>query len=321
MTRVLERSRRTATLVLRPMDALAAARLHPPFQRGPVRPVGFRIAGRVLGGVVEPIPGGAPPAVRNLSGDTVFIDLRLGAGRYRIELEPGPTGPTGIYQEVLPLERNVDWNPAMPLSGIPGLPGHPSRLVEIHLHPGEAYPFPTGITLIRGGLVWYDNTALDGALVRAPGTLLLEARVGPRGDFVVIPAALTATGVAALTLDTSQVDGSSRPDALGYLAAFPATWPAPWQRGTTSSLTQPGLTGLVRRADGRVLDGAIVRPLGRPGFARTDGSGRWTYRFPPRTAAGSVDLRVEHPDHAPVTLAGIAFPADATATVPVIVLS
>jgi hypothetical protein len=319
---VIERRRRVATVVLRPVDGLSATLGRPAFERGPVRPVRFGIAGRWVGGVVQPLAGGPPKPVFNMSGDTVFRDLDLPAGTYRIELVRDPLRREDtVYEDLDAAQHDLVWDPAAPGGGLPGFPNHPSRFVPIRLYPSASYPFPTGSTLVRGSLFWYDGTALEGAVVRDPAALLPRSYVGPLGDFVLTFRATAANGPANLQLDTTAVDPAGRPDGPAYLAAWPAAWPTQWQRGTTRSVRQGGLAGMVRRSDGRPLRDATVRFAGRPGFVRTNDLGRWIYYFPPVTAAGNVNITVQHPDFANVVLANVAFPADATAAAPTVTMS
>jgi hypothetical protein len=319
---VIERRRRVATLVFRPVDGLSATLGRPPFERGPVRPVRFGIAGRWAGGVVQPIAGGSPKPVFNLSGDTVYRDFALPAATYRIDIVRDPArAEDAVYEDLDPAQRDLVWDPAAPGSGLPGYPNHPSRFVPVRLFPSDSYPFPTGSTLVRGSLLWYDGTALAGAVVRDPTALLPRSYAGPRGNFVLTYRATAANGPANLELDSTDVVASSRPDGAAYLASLPAVWPTQWERGTTRSVRLGRLDGIVRRSDGRPLKDATLRLAGRPGFVRTNNLGRWMYYFPPLTAAGIVDITVQHPDFANMVLANVAFPADASATAPTAIMS
>lgn len=325
----MERRRRVATLVLRPVDAFREALQRPVFERGPVQPVRFRILGEVVGGALSPMAGGPPAPVRNVSGDTVFRDLALPAGTYRIGLARDPRRRAdAYYEEVDPAERDLAWDPAAPGAGLPGLPTHPSRLEPLRLYPTASYPFPTATTLVRGSLHWYDGTALAGAVVREPAAIVSRSRVHAGGelgltggDFVLAFRATAATGNANLQLDLAAVDPAARPDGAAYLGGWPGQWPAQWERGTTRTVRQGALAGTVLRDDGRVLPGATVRLAGRPGPLRTSAEGRWSYHFPPLTAAGTVNITVQHPDYPDATVNNVAFPADATAAAPTVVMS
>jgi hypothetical protein len=319
---VIERVQRTATLVIRPVDALKEALARPTAERGPVRPVQFGLVGRVTGAGVEPLPR-LPRPVQNLSGDTVFRDLELDPGTYRLELvgRPDPRRGDLPYEKLAAPQRDLLWGPAVPAPGLPGLPNHPTRLVELRLFPTSAYRFPPGSTLVRGTLLWYDGSTLAGAVVAAAGAILPQGRLGPRGDFVVAIAAGAAAGTIDLALDLTGVDAAARPDGAAYLASVPALWPAPWQRAGSSSVRQGALTGRVTRADGRAVAGASVTLGGHPGAVQTDAGGRWTYCFPPAAAAGTATITVQHPGFADVVLPNIPYPADATSAAPVVVLS
>lgn len=324
MTRIpVRRLRRVATLVIRPIDALREALQRPPFERGPVHPVRFGVTGRVVGGQLEPLPERRLRAlagpVRNLSGDTVFRDLGLPAGTYRIGLERDPLVRSDAwYEELDPAERDLVWDPAAPGAGLAGAPHHPSRLEIVRLRPAAGYPFPAGSTLVRGSLLWYDGTGLQGVVVRDPASLTGRNRPGPSGDFVLAYRFQAASGSTTLTLDRAGVDPAARPEGAAYLNGWPAQWTAPWARGETRSLRQGALAGVVLRPDGLSLEGATVRLAGRPGPVRTNENGYWRYHFPPGTPAGVVDLTVSHPDHPDATRTNVPFPADATASAPTI---
>jgi len=319
---VIEVRRRVATVVLRPIDGLSATLGRPAYEQFPVRPVRFRIAGEVTGGVVRPIARGLPKPVFNLSGDTVLRDLALPAGTYRIEVDRDPlAGGDTVYEGIDAVERDLVWDPAAPGGGLPpDFPNHISRLQVIRLYPSASYPFPTASTLVRGSLFWYDGTALQGAVVREPAALITRSVLGPLGDFVLVFRGNAANGAANLQLDLGAVSAGGRPDGAAYLSALPAVWATQWQRGTTRSVGQGGLAGMVRRGDGRPLPGATIRLAGRPGFVRTNSIGRWVYYFPPSTPAGAVNITVQHPDFASVILANVAFPATATAAAPTVIM-
>jgi hypothetical protein len=321
---VADRIRHVATIVLRPLDAFREALARPVNERGPVRPVHLRLSGRVVGAAVQPLNEPGPKPIENLSGDTIYRDFPLGAATYRIELVRDPRRPGDfVYEDIDPAQRDLIWDPAAPGAGLPGLPTHPSRFVVIRLFPAAGYPFPTGSTLLRGGLLWYDGTALEGAVIEtAPGVAVLSrSRLGSRGDFVLAVRATAATGTANLQLNLTGVDGASRPAGAAYLASLPAVWAAPWERANMRSVRQAALTGTVQRSDGRLLPNATVTVAGRPGFVKTNDAGRWSYHFPPLTASGTVNITVQHPDYAPVTLNNVAFTADRSAAAPTVVLS
>lgn len=318
------RTRHVATIVLHPLDALRDALLRPVSERGPVRRVRLRIAGRVVGSALQPLPMPEPKPVENLSGDTVYRDFVLAAGTYRVELvRERHRSADFIYEDIDPADRDFAWDPATPMNGLPGMPTHPSRVIAIPLYPSSSYPFPGGSTLIRGGLLWYDGSALTGAVVNETTGLsvLTRSRPDARGDFVLVIAAPSAAGTASLQLDLTGVDAATRPDGAAYKASMPATWPAAWERGRTRSIRQAALTGSVQRADGRPLRDVAVKVVGEPGTVRTNDVGRWSYHFPPLRASNSVDITVQHPDYAPVTLTNIAYIADRTAAAPTVVLS
>lgn len=316
---VVERRRRTASLVLRPVDALREALKRPPHERGPLGQVRLRLAGRVEGGQVRPLPRGSVRTVRNLSGDTVFVDLGLPAGTYRLEVERDARDPrNAFYEELDPLQRDLRWDPDTPSPGLPDGRPHVSKLVPVLLRPSPAYPFPQGSTLVRGTLLWYDGAPLAGAVVGEPAALVRESRADPHGGFVLAFPAASATGPAALQLDTGGADAAGKPSGAAYLAGWPSVWAAQWRRGAAVAMRQAALTGRVLGPGGRPLPGAAVTLVGRPGAVVADGDGRWQYRFPPATAAGTVDLVVQHPGHAAVRLASVPFAADATSQAPVV---
>jgi hypothetical protein len=323
--KVIERRRTVATVVFRPIDALRVALGRPFSERGPVRPVRFRIAGRVNGVVVEPIGEWTPeskPYVMNASGDTVYRDFALPPGTYRIEIVRDPHQDSeGIYADLLPgLERDLNWDPAAPLTGLPNLPSHPTRLEERRLRPGPRYPFPPGSTLVRGQLLWYDGTGMTGAVARAPAAVVPETPVGSRGEFVLIVAPAAPAGNLNVALDLGAVDPAAKPGGGMYVATWPSNWSIGWTRGRSSGARQGALTGTVRRADGRALQGARITLGGEPGELLTDAEGRWSYHFPPLRPAGTVNVTVQHPDFASKTVPNVAFPAEATRTLPPIVL-
>lgn len=321
---VANRTRHVATIVLRPVDAFRAALMRPVSERGPVRQVRLRIAGKVVGAALQPLPTPAPKPIANLSGDVVYRDFTLAAGTYRIEqVRDRYRSADFIYEDIDPADRDFVWDPAAPMNGLPGMPTHPSRLIVIPLYPSSSYPFPTGSTLIRGGLLWYDGSALAGAVVNetAGNAVIARSRPDARGDFVFALAVPAATGTASLQLDLSGVDAATRPDGAVFKASVPAAWPAPWERGRTRSIRQAALSGLVQRADGRPLRDATVNIVGEPGTVRTNAVGRWSYHFPPLRASNVVDITVQHPDYTAVTLTNIAYIADRTAAAPTVVLS
>jgi hypothetical protein len=312
-----------ATVVLRPIDALKERLQRPESDRGPIRPTRFRLAGKVVGGVVQPLARGRRKPVVNLSGDTVLRDFDLPAATYRIEIDRPGIATDGIYEEIDPAERDLAWDPAAPQSGLPPtFPAHPSRFVPIRLFPGPAYAFPVETTLVRGSLLWYDGSPLDGAVARLATALLTRSRVAANGDFVLALAPTAASGTVNVQLDLAGVDPATRFQGAAYLGAFPAAWQAAWERGTSRAVRQGALTGQVRLTDGRPLAGATVQLAGRPGRVQTDRNGRWSYHFPPSAGAGVVDVSALHPGHPiPPPLPNVPFPADATATAPIIVMN
>ncbi|HET7462165.1 MAG TPA: carboxypeptidase-like regulatory domain-containing protein [Longimicrobium sp.] len=313
--------RHTATVVLRPVDALREALRRPPHERGPLGRVRVRVAGRVVGGEVQPLPPGSVRTVRNLSGDTVLVDLSLPAGTYRVELERDPRERRdGYYDDLDPQQFDLQWDPDAPPPGLPDGTPHVTTLVELRLRPSPLYPFPAGTTLVRGTLFWYDGAPLRGAVVREPAALLGDSRVDARGGFVV-PFPANAGGPAVLEIVTAGVVGvQDKPDGAAYLQGWPL-WPTPLRRGNPVSVRQPALQGTVLDPRGRLVAGARVTVHGRPGTVYTGGDGEWRYHFPPATPAGAVDVRVEHAPHAPVQLQNVPFAADATSQAPVVRLN
>ncbi|HEX2202417.1 MAG TPA: carboxypeptidase-like regulatory domain-containing protein [Longimicrobium sp.] len=316
---VVGRRRHTATVVLRPVDALREALRRPPHERGPVARVRLRVAGRVQAGQVRPLAPGQVHTVRNLSGDTVLVDFRLPAGRYRIELERDPRERRDAFYEALDAaQRDLVWDPDAPPPGLPDGTPHPSRLVVLRLRPSALYPFPAGSTLVRGALLWYDGAPLDGAAVSDAAALVDTSRVDGRGSFALAFPAPSASGPATLQLDTGGVAAAAKPSGAAYLAGWPAQVATQWRRGETVSVAQPSLAGVVLGPEGRPLPGATVTVVGRPGALATGAGGEWRYHFPPGTAGGSVDVVVQHPDHAAVQLSNVPFAAGAASRAPVV---
>jgi hypothetical protein len=318
---ILGTRRHTASVVLRPVDALREALRRPPHERGPLGRVRVRVAGRVQGGQVQPLPPGAVRTVRNLSGDTVLMDLSLPAGTYRLELERDPLERRdGYYEDLDPQQRDLQWDPDAPPPGLPDGTPHVTTLIELKLRPSPLYPFSASTTLVRGTLLWYDGSALQGAVVREPAALLPESRVDARGGFV-LPFPFSAQSPAVLEIIRDDVDAQGKPDGDEYLDDWPDEWQTPLRRGNPVSVRQPALQGTVLDPRGRLLPGARVTVQGRPGTVQTGGDGRWRYHFPPTTPAGAVDVRVEHPDYDAVDLHNVPFAADATSQAPVVRLN
>lgn len=316
---VLGRRRHVASVVLRPVDALREALRRPPHERGPLGRVRLRLAGRVRNGVVEPLAPGMVHVVRNLQGDTVLVDLRLPAGTYRIELERDPRERRdGFYEDLDPAQRDLVWDPDAPAPGLPDGTPHVTRLVQLRLRPSALYPFSLGSTLVRGSLLWYDGDALAGAVAREPAALVPESRVDARGSWVLALAPPSPVGNAVVQLDRTGVDAAAKTSGASYLAAWPATWTAPWRRGSATAVRQASLGGTVLGPDGWPVAGAAVTLLGRPGTLSTGADGRWRYHFPPAVPAGAVDVVVQHPDHAAVQLSNVPYAADATSQAPVV---
>jgi len=319
---VLGRRRHVASMVLRPVDALREALRRPPHEREPLGRVRLRVAGRVEGGVLLPLPPGTVRTVRNVRGDTVLVDLRLPAGSYRVELERDPLDRRdGFYEDLDPAQRDLVWDPDALPPGLPDGTPHVTRLVPLRLRPSAQYPFSLGSTLVRGSLLWYDGGALEGAVVAEPAALVTPSRVDARGSWVLAFPAPTPTGDAVLQLDRSGVDPAARISGAVYLAAWPATWTVPWRRGSATAARQASLGGAVLGPDGWPLAGATVTLLGRPGTLVTGADGRWRYHFPPAVPAGTVDVVVQHPDHPTVQLSNVPYAADATSQAPVVRLN
>jgi hypothetical protein len=316
---VLERRRRVASLVLRPVDALREAIKRPPEERGPIGRVRFRLAGRVDGGQIRPLPPGTKKPIYNLSGDTAFVDLGLPAGTWRVELERDARDRVSEwYEELDAAQRDLQWDPDAPPPGLPDGTPHPARLVLLRLRPSSRYPFPPALPLVRGTLLWYDGAPLAGAAVRENGALVRDARVDEGGSWALAFPADQPDGNASVRLRLGAVDEDAKPDGAAYLAAWPAQWPVQWRRGSTVTLRQPALEGRVLGPGDRPLGGAAVTLAGEPGALRTDADGRWRYHFPPATPAGTADVKVRHPAHGQATLNDVPFAAATTTRAPVI---
>lgn len=315
---MLERRRRVASLVLRPVDALRETMNRPPDERGPLGPVRLRIEGRVDGSDIRALPPKTSPPVRNLSGDTVFVDLRLPAATYRLALERDPRDRLGDrYEELDAAQRDVAWDPDTPPPGLPDGTPHPARLLMLRLRPSASYPFPPGLPLVRGTLRWFDGDALAGAVVREPGALVPESRVDAGGSWALAFPGAKPNGPANLELLVDDVDANAKPSGGAYLAVWPKLWPTQWKRAATVTQRQPSLEGLVLGPDDRPVEGANVTLVGFYGNLATARDGRWRYYFPPATAAGTADVVVQRLGHPDVTLFNVPFAAAAASQAPV----
>lgn len=323
--RDLEWRRQMASLVLRPFDMLRHATGRPPYEQRPVYSVHLLMSGVVTDDEWAPFGHDPPVAVRNLSGDTVFRDLDLPSGRYRIAID-SDTGQRGdwFYESLDPDDRDIDWERTgafrMEVEGRP----HPSKLHRVPLYPTGPYPFPPESTLLRGSLLWYDGSALEGAIVRdaAPDgertTLIGRSRVGPRGNFVLVRHNDPQPNAIEVVLDLDSVDPSAKEDGIDYISRFPASIPGvQWRRGGTVSVAHAALRGIVRRSDGRPAHRATVSVAGWPGAVGADERGRWQYHFPPKAQAlqDTVDITFRAEDHLDRTLNDVPVVTDATTQV------
>lgn len=316
---VVERRRRVASLVLRPVDALREAMVRPPDERGPLGRVRFCLVGRVDGTEVRPLPPGIKKPVFNLSGDTAFVDLRLPAGTWRLGMERDPRDRVADwYEELDAAQRDLVWDPDAPPPGLPDGTPHPARLVELRLRPSPRYPFPPALPLVRGTLRWYDGDPLAGAVMREDSALVPVSQVDAGGSWVLAFSAGRPDGNASVRIRLGGVDEDAKADGAAYLAGWPARWDVQWRRGATVTLRQPALEGTVLGPGGRPLGGASVTLAGFHGALRTDRDGRWRYHFPPATPAGTADVKVRHPAHGQVTLHDVPFAAAATTRAPAI---
>ncbi len=335
MTAPIEVVRRRVSLVVRAVDAFRQARGRRPDQFRAMGALRFCIAQQRVDGAWQRL---ARPRrdVLNLSGDSVFLDLDLPAGRYRLAPHPcearwtGPGIPRAhrpaseVYEELTPGDLEIDWDPndATERLEFDGRP-HPARLFPVLRRPGVAYPFPSRTTLIRVTLAWFDGLGMPGARVRHEATGV-SARTNRSGEAVLAFTDASAVGAQIeLELDFTGVETDGRADRQAYLDDWPTAWAdVEVARGASVSVSQGRIWGRVLRANGGPAAGARVtvesggRDLPSPVMVDAS-SGRWEYAFVPPTEA-RVSLRVEHPEFAPHAVEGIEPRGGAQVEVPVV---
>lgn len=321
----LEWRRHVASLVLRPFDALNTALGRPVYERGPIYQVSLTMIGKVDEGVVSPFGDAAPMPVSNPSGDSVFRDLSIPSGQYRIALERGTGQKTDLYYEDLdPEDSDIDWVLAAEFRlEVEGRP-HPSQLHRIALYPAAGYPFQPESTLVRGSLLWFDGTPMMGAVVRDQNfgdednrtALISRSRVGSLGDFVLVRALRAASSTIDLKLDLTAVDvsESSRSD---YKDRYPSVIPGiRWRSRNTVSVSHASLRGVVFTPDGCPAQGTRVVVAEWPGAVEVDGRGSWVYHFPPLTPESSVEVTFSHPDYETKTVPDVPVIAGGVSRIP-----
>lgn len=318
--RVISSRHRSVSLVLRPIDEYRRASKRPAGETGPLYPMECELLGRVVAGVLQPFPSDdlgpvygvtRPTAIKNRSGDSVFTDLDLVVGTYRIRLQRDrKRGRDAMYENIDPSDEDIAWDPAV-AQGSP-----PYNLVEIPLYPSAAYPFPPDSTLVRGSLVWYDGTPLTGAEVRDATALVSRSRIGETASFVLSYRATKSHDNVTVTVDVSGVSVAGKPQGQAYLNSLPSTVVVTWIRGTTVSVNHAALMGAVQSPTGPPVPQATVTVTGHPGSVHSNTDGRWQYHFPPDTPDGVVNLTIQHPSFTTLNLTGVTIKRATTMNAP-----
>jgi hypothetical protein len=286
-----------AVLVLDPEDAYVRDRgiigRHP----RPVGPLTFRLVARVAGADRQDL---VPPPELAVSATASgyfpwFGHERLPDGRRRRLTLPDGTYvlrvESALYQ---PAERDDIVLPA----------GDPYRF---DLHPGFAYPFPTGTlpggrgpTLLRGTYRAPDGSGIDGATVVALGhsdSCLTDGT----GQWVLVFPDTEPTGEVTVRF----AHGDAVEEATGVAVVG----------GRQTSLADTALRGLVL-ARGVGVAGATVRVAGHPGRSSTAGDGSWAFYFPPSLVQDVVDVTARLVDGREQTRTGLQVRARQATEVP-----
>jgi hypothetical protein len=275
-----------AVLVLDPEDAYARDRGITDRHPRPVGPLTFRLVARMAGADRQDL---VPPPELAVSATASGYLLwygheRLPDGRRR--RLPLPDGTyvlrveSALYQ---PADRDDIVLPA----------GGPYRF---DLHPGFAYPFPTGTlpdgrgpTLLRGTYRAPDGSGIDGATVVAPDhsdPCLTDST----GQWVLVFPDTEPTGQVTVRF----VHGDAVEEATGVAVVG----------GRQTSLADTALRGLVLTR-GVGIAGATVGVAGHPGQSSTADDGSWSYHFPPSLTQDVVDVTARLADGREQTRTGI----------------
>jgi hypothetical protein len=288
----------------------------------PVNPVGWPFRGEAelltitspLGFVIffdgaRALPADAVASDPYRAGDGPVLQVRLADGDYRLRL-------------VCRGFQTFEGTAKLPMEG-PTLAS---------LLPGSQYPFPpgrrangnSGPTLLRGGLVQTDGTAVPDVVVSVVGRPLIQ------------PCSTDASGQWVLVLDPYNPDFPAAPTdpandlthkPVGPVTLLFATPPPvtllnfPFEPGITTLVKWTSLRGAVQSADGLPVAGAAITVAGFDIRSASAGDGAWVYYFPldgPPAAGQVVTVSAAGPSGAATKTVKVT--AGATTRVPPITL-